>query len=502
MDNPTFMMYRSLLETNETTNGTVHSNETLAFYEEIYKIGCWTGSIFSILATLFTIKVMWGHLKFYNEPELQRLIVRIVMMIPIYAIDSMFSIIFPEWALIFDTLRDCYEAYVIYVFFSLLVRFIETSQFNLMKYLSEQPPHKHPIPLCCFHFSPGGVFMHTCKQMILQYTIVKPILAGLVIFLELRGTYHEGDFSPKYGYLYVCIIENISVTLALYYLVLFYLVSHDPLEPFRPVAKFLCVKMIIFFTFWQGIVISGLVFWGFLDDEAWGRGIPFSVFINDWLICIEMLFFALAFGYAFGVKTYRNVPESARAQVAHQITSILNPKKFKSDMNDVKRIMHNFKDVLSQKDMVEDTVDAFGKKGRRYLNLGDFTDVSLDEQRQRVLKEGPLMKCAAKISLWKERYFVLINNPAGIIYFDHRPFPEFDESDSLSAGQQNKTLVCPPLEFIPLDEISNVEIIEGDPKNGYGINIVTSNRKWYLRAKTIEDRDAWADAIRHNVELP
>jgi len=39
--------------------------------------------------------------------------------------------------------------------------------------------------------------MHTCKQMILQYTIVKPILAGLTIFLELRGSFHEGDFSPK-----------------------------------------------------------------------------------------------------------------------------------------------------------------------------------------------------------------------------------------------------------------------------------------------------------------
>jgi len=63
-------------------------------------------------------------------------------------------------------------------------------------------------------------------------------------------------------------IENVSVTLALYYLVLFYIVAHDPLQPFRPIAKFLCVKMIIFFTFWQGIVISALVFWGFIDEEV------------------------------------------------------------------------------------------------------------------------------------------------------------------------------------------------------------------------------------------
>jgi len=39
-------------------------------------------------------------------------------------------------------------------------------------------------------------------------------------------------------------------------------------------------------------------------------------------------------------------------------------------------------------------------------------------------------------------------------------------------------------------------------RNGYGLNILTSNRKWYLRAKTAEEREAWIEALKHSIEMP
>lgn len=41
-----------------------------------------------------------------------------------------------------------------------------------------------------------------------------------------------------------------SVTLSLYYLVLFYHALSKPLSPHRPLLKFLTVKTTLFFTFW------------------------------------------------------------------------------------------------------------------------------------------------------------------------------------------------------------------------------------------------------------
>ena len=57
-------------------------------------------------------------------------------------------------------------------------------------------------------------------------------------------------------YLWITIIYNITYTLALYALLLFYLGAHDLLAPFNPLLKFILVKTVIFMTFWQVIRIS------------------------------------------------------------------------------------------------------------------------------------------------------------------------------------------------------------------------------------------------------
>jgi len=67
-------------------------------------------------------------------------------------------------------------------------------------------------------------------------------------------------FSPNGGYLYITIIYNISVTLALYGLFLFYFATKDLLMPFEPVLKFCTVKSVIFLSFWQGKLFLEIVY--------------------------------------------------------------------------------------------------------------------------------------------------------------------------------------------------------------------------------------------------
>lgn len=54
------------------------------------------------------------------------------------------------------------------------------------------------------------------------------------------------------GYLYMTIINNISVSLSLYALFLFYFSTRQLLSPYSPMLKFLMVKSVIFLSFWQG----------------------------------------------------------------------------------------------------------------------------------------------------------------------------------------------------------------------------------------------------------
>jgi len=58
--------------------------------------------------------------------------------------------------------------------------------------------------------------------------------------------------SPMNGYLYMAIIYNVSISLALYALFMFYCATKELLQPFDPVLKFLTVKSVVFLSYWQG----------------------------------------------------------------------------------------------------------------------------------------------------------------------------------------------------------------------------------------------------------
>jgi len=70
------------------------------------------------------------------------------------------------------------------------------------------------------------------KQGVLQFVIIKPITAILAIFLEKQGVYDDGVIDWKKGYVYVAFVNNVSITLSLYCLILFYLATEEPLRPY------------------------------------------------------------------------------------------------------------------------------------------------------------------------------------------------------------------------------------------------------------------------------
>lgn len=167
-------------------------------------------------------------------------------------------------------------------------------------------------------------FLRFCKQATLQFCLVKPVMAFIIIFLQSSGHYHDGDWSTNTGYLYTTIIYNVSVSLALYGLYLFYFATRDLLTPFDPVLKFCTIKSVIFLSFWQGeslsidllnghlhkTVVSGVglailerggVISSIVDSEGntTNAAGTVSAGYQNFFICIEMLFAAIALRYAF-----------------------------------------------------------------------------------------------------------------------------------------------------------------------------------------------------------
>lgn len=66
---------------------------------------------------------------------------------------------------------------------------------------------------------------------------MKPVLAFVTIVLKLVGKFNEGNLRANSGYLYVSIVYNCSICLALYCLAIFWMCVSEDLKPFRCVPR-------------------------------------------------------------------------------------------------------------------------------------------------------------------------------------------------------------------------------------------------------------------------
>ena len=86
--------------------------------------------------------------------------------------------------------------------------------------------------------------------------LLSKYFSSLKIFPQAWGKYHEGRWKVSEGYLYTTLIYNISISVALFALFLFYSATKELLRPYDPALKFFSVKAVIFLSFWQGVALS------------------------------------------------------------------------------------------------------------------------------------------------------------------------------------------------------------------------------------------------------
>jgi len=175
------------------------------------------------------------------------------------------------------------------------------------------------------------------KRGILQYAWVKPLLSVAAIIMKATGTYQEGYIGWTSGYFWSGIIYNVSITISLYALAMFWVCMSQDLQPFRPMPKFLCIKGIIFASYWQGFFLSILVWLGAIPDDVPGYNPDnLAAAIQDALICFEMPLFAMAHWYAFSWHDYADdTISAARLPVKYALRDSFGPLDLIQDTKEV-----------------------------------------------------------------------------------------------------------------------------------------------------------------------
>ncbi|NWI08940.1 T184A protein, partial [Crypturellus soui] len=308
-------------------------------------------------ALILTFHQIYMHLRNYSVPKEQRYIIRILFIVPVYAFDSWLSLLLlgsHQYYVYFDSVRDCYEAFVIYSFLSLCFEYLGGESTIMTEIRGKPIASSCFYGTCCLQGMSYSIgFLRFCKQATLQFCIVKPLMAIITIILQSFGKYHDGDFNVHSGYLYITIIYNFSVSLALYALFLFYFATMDLLRPFKPVLKFITIKAVIFLSFWQGTLLAILEKCGvipevqIIDGKEVGAG-TVSAGYQNFIICIEMFFASIALRYAFTCQVYIEKKENSTANLAPMQSISSGLKETMSPQDIVQDAIHNFSPAYQQ----------------------------------------------------------------------------------------------------------------------------------------------------------
>ena len=217
---------------------------------ERHTIAWYTSIVAAVAATLMTLLQVFEHLQKNPSRRARKYMIRVVLMVPIYSIESWLSLRFYEHRELFGVLRELYEAYVVYSFFLFLEVFLEGSEHICDLYDMKEKPQPHMIPFCCLSpWKSGQVFFFRAKYGTLQYVYLRTTTSLISLVLISLGKYDEGSFDYTGPYVYIVLLNNFSQIWAIYCLALFYMAFKNDLAPMKPIPKFMSIKLIVFFTF-------------------------------------------------------------------------------------------------------------------------------------------------------------------------------------------------------------------------------------------------------------
>ncbi|TAQ89621.1 hypothetical protein B7494_g2051 [Chlorociboria aeruginascens] len=280
----------------------------------------------SLIAVLFSFYLIFMHAIHYTKPNEQQHIIRILFMIPVYAVASFLSVWFYWHSIYFSVISDCYEAFAIASFFALLCHYIAPTLHDQKAYFRGIQPLGWVLPLSWFKNCCGGergpwrtprsglTWFNIIWSGVYQYCFIRVAMTISAVVAQYLGRYCQSSNSPVFAHIWILVIEGVAVTIAMFCLIQFYYQLRHDLAPHSPFMKILAIKLVIFLSFWQSFLLS------FLTSPSFNIITPTAHIaypdlvegIPALLVCIEMAIFSVLHQFAFPWQPYSRSDQSSK----------------------------------------------------------------------------------------------------------------------------------------------------------------------------------------------
>ena len=75
------------------------------------------------------------------------------------------------------------------------------------------------------------------------------------VITEATGRYCIDSLSPAFAHVWVTCFQGVSVTVAMYAVIQFFLQLRGDISEHKPGIKVASIKLVIFFSFWQTVIL-------------------------------------------------------------------------------------------------------------------------------------------------------------------------------------------------------------------------------------------------------
>lgn len=307
-------------------------HQTMSGYMYVFPYQVWATVSVTIAVSNSLIHVFQHHNIATNSEDIRTCTTIILLVVPVYGFCSAAAFITEhqsaEIAMIFDAVREFYEALVLIAFIQFIAEYWGSAK-SLAAELDDEEitlgtvtPHgvRHLVEnlkICGyevkslspfgFRRAPGSDFVAKSFTGILQYAAVMVIVLLANMCIWCYGPDKPEMETVKGVLKFVKLASNIWALNNLLVLYEYMCESKDTKErmaKIKPLSKFLCIKLIVMFSLWQENICEQLAKRQLLPammgwNELWTDEEKNADALVNFLVCMEMLLFAQWHRYAY-----------------------------------------------------------------------------------------------------------------------------------------------------------------------------------------------------------
>ena len=279
--------------------------QQLALY---ISLGC-TG-----VALILSLWLAFKHLRRWTEPMQQRQIIRIIFTPVVFSIFSALSLASYNASIYLIPMRDLYETFALASLFLLWIEYVAPDPETRDQYFDKLENRKRKswkqLPWNkAYKVVPGGCLRWFQKKYaaIFLYCFAMIVTTIAEEITQATGTYCATSFSPVFANIWILVIQNVAISVAITGLLNFYVrLSSEPEFSLihKPLPKLISFKLIVFINFVQDIAFDLLTSENIITGNSSLTGKDYSIGIPALLVSVEQVGFAIFFHYSFRSREY------------------------------------------------------------------------------------------------------------------------------------------------------------------------------------------------------